>query len=69
MALGVILGLALLAGLADQGLDKISVPWAKPWYGSLVTFVLVAVIIGVLAAIWPARRASRLDVIEAITTE
>jgi putative ABC transport system permease protein len=69
MALGVILGLALLAGLADEGLDKISVPWATPWYGSLVTFVLVAVVIGVLAAIWPARRASRLDVIEAITTE
>jgi putative ABC transport system permease protein len=69
MALGVILGLALLAGLADEGLNKISVPWATPWYGSLVTFVFVAVVIGVLAAIWPARRASRLDVLEAITTE
>jgi ABC-type antimicrobial peptide transport system permease subunit len=69
MTLGVILGLALLAGLADEGLDKISVPWVTPWYGSLLTFVLVAVVIGVLAAIWPARRASRLDVIESITTE
>jgi putative ABC transport system permease protein len=31
--------------------------------------VLVAAVIGVLAAIWPARRAARLDVIRAITTE
>jgi len=69
MALGVILGLALLAGLRDEGLDKISVPWVTPWYGSLLTFVVVAIVIGVLAAIWPARRASRLDLIEAITTE
>lgn len=64
MVLGVILGLAVLLGLADEGIDKLAVPW-----GQLVLFVVIAGGIGVLAALWPARRAARLDVISAITTE
>jgi len=40
------------------------VPWLQ-----LVIFVLVAVVIGVLAAWLPARRAARLNVLQAITTE
>jgi putative ABC transport system permease protein len=37
--------------------------------GTLVAFVAVAVVAGVLAAIVPARRASRLDVLEALGYE
>jgi putative ABC transport system permease protein len=36
---------------------------------SLLAFLVVAGVIGVLAAIWPARRAARLDVLRAVTTE
>ena len=39
-----------------------------PW-GQLVTMLLVAVGVGVVAALWPALRASRLPVLEAIATE
>jgi len=35
----------------------------------LAVFVLIAAFVGVLAALLPARRAARLDVLRAITTE
>ena len=66
--LGVILGLgfgvALMYALRDEGLEVISIP-----YGQLLIFLLVSLIIGVLAALLPARRAARLDVLRAIATE
>jgi putative ABC transport system permease protein len=34
-----------------------------------VLFVVIAALIGVLAAVWPAHRAAKLDVMQAITTE
>ena len=37
--------------------------------GQLVIYVVIAGIFGVLAAVWPARRAARLDVLQAIATE
>ena len=37
--------------------------------GSARVFVLLAGVVGVLAALWPAHRAARLDVLRAITTE
>ena len=55
---------AALALLAGQGIDRLAVP-----YASLLSFLAVAGLIGVLAAIWPARRAARLDVLRAVTTE
>ena len=36
---------------------------------TLVVYLVVAVAVGVLAAIGPARRASRVDVLRAITAE
>ena len=66
--LGVVLGLgagwALQRSLADDGIDVLSIPG-----GQLAIFVVLAGIVGVLAALWPGRRASRLDVLKAITTE
>ena len=67
-ALGVVLGLgfgiALMYAVRDQGLEVISVPG-----GQLALFLGLALVIGVLAAVFPARRAARLDVLQAIATE
>jgi putative ABC transport system permease protein len=66
--LGVVLGLgfgvALMYAVRDQGLEVISVP-----IGQLAVFLVLSVVIGVLAAVFPARRAARLDVLRAIATE
>ena len=64
IALGIALGTSLVSALADEGLEEVVVP-----YGQLVIYVAVGGLIGVLAAIFPARRAARLDVLRAITTE
>ncbi|HYJ69387.1 MAG TPA: FtsX-like permease family protein [Nocardioidaceae bacterium] len=64
VVMGVVFGVVLQRAIADQGLDVLSVP-----YVSLGVFVLIAAIVGVLAALLPARRAARLDVLRAITTE
>jgi putative ABC transport system permease protein len=38
-------------------------------FGQLVVYLQVGIVIGVVAAVWPARRAARLDVLRAITAE
>ena len=35
----------------------------------LVIYLVIAMVVGALAALWPARRAARLDVLRAVTTE
>ncbi|MGW7018735.1 ABC transporter permease [Streptomyces decoyicus] len=49
--------------LVSQGLPtyELLLPW-----GRLGLFLLIALVVGVLAALWPARRAARLNVLEAI---
>lgn len=64
LGLGVLFGVLLQRSLAGQGITDLSIPFV-----SLVVFLVVAAVIGVLAAIWPARRAARLDVLRAVTTE
>jgi putative ABC transport system permease protein len=65
--LGTVLGIAFAVivsrPLADQGFVFI-VP-----VGSLIVFFVLAAIAGVLAAIPPARRAAKVDVLRAVTTE
>jgi putative ABC transport system permease protein len=63
-ALGIGLGIALTRALADQGIEKIAVPGVQ-----LALYVLAAAVAGVLAAIGPARRASKVDVLRAVVTE
>jgi putative ABC transport system permease protein len=64
VALGLLFGVSLQRAIADDGLDQLAIPWVQ-----LVVFVILAAVIGVLAAVWPARRAAKLDVLRAITTE
>ena len=64
VVLGIGFGLALLTAVRDEGLDVIAVP-----FGQVAIFLVLSIVIGVLAAVLPARRAARLDVLEAISTE
>ena len=65
IALGLALGYAVTSALVDQG-RLTAIDWPG-W--ELVSFVVVAVVAGVVAAWWPAFRASRLNVLEAIAYE
>ena len=62
VTLGVCFGMAMMYAVRDQGLNVIAIPWAQ-----LAVFLGLAVVIGVLAAVLPARRAARLDVLTAIS--
>ena len=64
-AFGIPLGvlLALMVGGAI-GFAAFTIPW-----GTLVVFVVAAIIAGLIAAIWPARRAGKLNVLEALSYE
>ena len=65
--LGIVLGIAFAAivsrPLADEGF-VFEIP-----VGTLIAVVILAALAGVLAAIPPARRASKVDVLRAVTTE
>ena len=64
LVLGIAFGIAVQRALRDDGIDVLAIPW-----GQLSIFVVAAVIFGILAAALPARRASKLNVLNAITTE
>lgn len=63
MALGLVLAAGVTSAFAEEGLA-----FAVP-VGSLLAFALVAVVAGVLAAVLPARRAARTDVLVALAYE
>jgi putative ABC transport system permease protein len=64
VVLGICFGVVMMYAVRDQGLEVISVPWSQ-----LVWFLAASVIVGVLAAFFPARRAGHLDILRAIATE
>ena len=66
-AFGLPLGM-FLAGLISNVLADEGIGFSVPW-GQLVAFTIVALIAGVLAAIVPARRAARLNVLRALQYE
>ena len=63
-ATGVVLAAALKEVLEDKGLTSLSIPW-----GQMVGMLVLSVVVGVIAALWPALRASRIPVLDAIATE
>jgi putative ABC transport system permease protein len=64
IVIGTLMGLALVSSLRQQGVSETSVPWMR-----LVEFLILAGVLGLVAASWPARRAARLDVLAAIAAE
>ena len=67
-ALGMLLGLgfgtAIQRALVDQGFEVLVIPWNQ-----LAAFLGLSVVVGVLAAVWPGRRAAKVDILRAIATE
>ncbi len=64
IAVGIFFGFALQRALAPQGVTELSIP-----VGQLIFYVVFAGLAGVIAAIWPARRASKLNILESIAYE
>jgi putative ABC transport system permease protein len=64
LVLGTCLGVALSESLKKQGISDVVVP-----VESLIVFLVIAALLGLVAASWPARRAAKLDVLAAIATE
>ncbi|MBK6872556.1 MAG: ABC transporter permease [Kineosporiaceae bacterium] len=62
--LGLGLGVALQHGLVPQGVDSLAVSWPI-----LIAMIVAAGAVGVLAAVLPALRAVRLDILTAIATD
>jgi putative ABC transport system permease protein len=63
IAVGFFLGILVTHALSSDG-----IVFAVP-YSSVVVFVIAAILVGILAAIWPARRAAKLNVLEALQYE
>jgi putative ABC transport system permease protein len=64
VAMGLVLGYVVILALRDRGLDRFSVPVAD-----VVLILVLAFIVGVVAAVIPARRATKVDILDAIATD
>ena len=64
IALGTLSGVAMSRALVDEGITTIAIPTL-----TLAVYLVVAAAVGVLAALGPARRASRVDFLRAIASE
>jgi len=62
--LGIGLGLVLAQALKSEGIEAVSVPWP-----SIAAYVVAAAVAGMVAAIGPARSASKVDVLKAVVTD
>jgi putative ABC transport system permease protein len=64
LGIGVFFGWTLVRAMRDQGVSEFALPVVR-----LVTYVLLAALAGVVASLLPARRAAKLNILEAIAFE
>jgi putative ABC transport system permease protein len=62
IVVGLFFGVSVTAALASQGVDVLSIP-----LGQIVALLIFGAVAGLLAAILPARRAAKLNILEAIS--
>ena len=73
VGLGIFFGWVLIRALSDFGLAVFVIPWlpssasAAGVLGSLVFWLAATAVLGILFAVYPARRAAKLNIIEAIS--
>lgn len=64
LVLGVFFGVVLVSSLGSQGIDRLSIPT-----GQLLFLLVFSAVVGVIAGMWPARKAAKLNILEAIAYE
>ena len=64
LVVGTLMGTALSIAVPNNVIDGVTLPW-----GTIITVLIFAIIAAVVAALYPAYKASRMDVLEAISTE
>ncbi len=63
LVVGLPLGIIATKGMKGIGINSVALP-----VGTIIAILVLAVLAGMIAAMWPARRAAKLDVLEAIAT-
>jgi putative ABC transport system permease protein len=63
LTIGAFFGWVVVRAMSEQGIDTLTIP-----FGSLAAVTLIAGFAGALAAVIPARRAARLDILQALAT-
>ncbi|NNN10142.1 MAG: hypothetical protein HKL85_13245, partial [Acidimicrobiaceae bacterium] len=58
------LGVSLADSLKQQGITDVVVP-----FSNLIVFLVLAAFLGLVAATWPARRAAKLNILDAIAVD
>ncbi|MFI0356874.1 ABC transporter permease [Actinomadura sp. 9N407] len=64
LAIGVFFGWTMVTSLDEEGITEFALP-----VGTLLALVIAAGLVGFVSAVLPGRRAARIDVLRAITTE
>ena len=64
LAVGTFFGWAIVQAMAEEGIDTLTVP-----VNILAAVTVIAGAAGAMAAVMPARRAAKLDVLKALVTE
>ena len=64
LVLGTAVGIALSRSLRQSGVTEVAIPTA-----SLIAFLVLSGLLGLIGASWPARRAARLDVLASIASQ
>ncbi|MEM7092976.1 MAG: FtsX-like permease family protein [Actinomycetota bacterium] len=62
VVLGLLIGVGAVTAIPDSFISEVSIPW-----GSAITFLILGGVLGVVAAFFPARRAAKMNVLDAIS--